>query len=71
MAAKGRHRIGMFTLPFTPQPKAALPTAPLAQKNLASAGLFCNAPGEIRTPDLRFRRPTLYPAELLARSDQV
>ena len=25
-----------------------------------------NAPGEIRTPDLRFRRPTLYPAELRA-----
>jgi hypothetical protein len=31
-------------------------------------GLVCevSAPGEIRTPDLRFRRPTLYPAELLA-----
>jgi site-specific DNA recombinase len=28
------------------------------------------APGEIRTPDLRFRRPTLYPAELLAQGDQ-
>src|SRR5947209_95684 len=27
---------------------------------------FCDAPGEIRTPDLRFRRPTLYPAELRA-----
>ena len=27
---------------------------------------FYNAPGEIRTPDLRFRRPTLYPAELRA-----
>ena len=26
------------------------------------------APGEIRTPDLRFRRPTLYPAELRALS---
>jgi hypothetical protein len=26
------------------------------------------APGEIRTPDLRFRRPTLYPAELRAQS---
>jgi hypothetical protein len=25
-----------------------------------------SAPGEIRTPDLRFRRPTLYPAELRA-----
>ena len=29
------------------------------------------APGEIRTPDLRFRRPTLYPAELLAQSRPV
>ncbi len=27
-----------------------------------------DAPGEIRTPDLRFRRPTLYPAELLAQT---
>src|ERR1700761_1019417 len=32
---------------------------------------FCDAPGEIRTPDLRFRRPTLYPAELRARGRQV
>jgi hypothetical protein len=30
------------------------------------AGLSESAPGEIRTPDLRFRRPTLYPAELRA-----
>jgi hypothetical protein len=29
---------------------------------------FGSAPGEIRTPDLRFRRPTLYPAELRALS---
>jgi hypothetical protein len=29
---------------------------------------FPSAPGEIRTPDLRFRRPTLYPAELRALS---
>ncbi len=27
------------------------------------------APGEIRTPDLRIRSPTLYPAELRARID--
>ena len=33
--------------------------------------VFRNAPGEIRTPDLRFRRPTLYPAELRARGGQV
>jgi hypothetical protein len=25
------------------------------------------APGEVRTPDLWFRRPSLYPAELRAR----
>src|SRR5581483_11143013 len=36
------------------------------QKSPAVRG-FCSAPGEIRTPDLRFRRPTLYPAELRAR----
>ena len=30
-----------------------------------------HAPGEIRTPDLRFRRPTLYPAELRAQSPLV
>jgi hypothetical protein len=29
-------------------------------------GYLASAPGEIRTPDLRFRRPTLYPAELRA-----
>ncbi len=29
-------------------------------------GRTASAPGEIRTPDLRFRRPTLYPAELRA-----
>ena len=28
--------------------------------------LFVGAPQEIRTPGLRFRRPTLYPAELAA-----
>jgi hypothetical protein len=34
----------------------------------ASIGGFSYAPGEIRTPDLRFRRPTLYPAELQAQN---
>ena len=28
--------------------------------------VVCGAPGEIRTPDLRIRSPTLYPAELQA-----
>jgi integrase len=41
-------------------------TAPGKQKGPVLRGLF-SAPGEIRTPDLRFRRPTLYPAELRAR----
>ena len=36
-----------------------------------SSAPFSHAPGEIRTPDLRFRRPTLYPAELRAQSRQV
>jgi hypothetical protein len=31
------------------------------------AGGLSSAPEGIRTPDLRFRRPTLYPAELRAR----
>jgi hypothetical protein len=35
------------------------------RKSPAERG-FYSAPGEIRTPDLRFRRPTLYPAELRA-----
>ena len=39
--------------------------APRRAKPRRSGG-FLSAPGEIRTPDLRFRRPTLYPAELRA-----
>jgi hypothetical protein len=35
-------------------------------KNTGDLRDFSYAPGEIRTPDLRFRRPTLYPAELRA-----
>ena len=31
--------------------------------------IFSSAPEGIRTPDLRFRRPTLYPAELRARAN--
>ena len=30
------------------------------------AGVFCSAPDRIRTCDLWFRRPTLYPTELQA-----
>jgi hypothetical protein len=44
--------------------------APLLRPNGRTAvnpGDSASAPGEIRTPDLRFRRPTLYPAELRAR----
>ena len=37
-----------------------------ATKRPASAGLFSYAPDRTRTCDLRFRRPTLYPPELLA-----
>jgi hypothetical protein len=36
------------------------------QKSAVVADSTESAPGEIRTPDLRFRRPTLYPAELRA-----
>src|SRR6195952_439552 len=36
-------------------------------KSRAPRGSRRNAPDRIRTCDLRFRRPTLYPAELLAR----
>src|ERR1700689_1167264 len=39
------------------------------QGKTARRGEEMHAPGEIRTPDLRFRRPTLYPAELLAQSE--
>ena len=39
------------------------------QRLLAFAVLYRNgAPGQIRTGDLRLRRPTLYPAELRARN---
>jgi hypothetical protein len=38
MAAKGRHRIGIFTLPFTPQPWTALLGNLVAQKTPAERG---------------------------------
>jgi hypothetical protein len=38
----------------------------LNDESPAVAGLSCDAPERIRTSDLRFRRPTLYPAELRA-----
>ena len=40
--------------------------SPLQGQTPVFTGDSCSAPGEIRTPDLRFRRPTLYPAELRA-----
>src|SRR2546429_7449144 len=59
---------GLFALAFTPAHKYGGRTARRPKKSPALAGLFTSAPGEIRTPDLRFRRPTLYPAELRARA---
>ena len=46
--------------------RADASTAPENEKSPAVAGLFVSAPERIRTSDLRFRRPTLYPAELRA-----
>lgn len=43
---------------LTPNAFQALPEAPLVYL------LLIGTPGEIRTPDLWFRRPLLYPAEL-------
>ena len=40
----------------------------LERQKPRKCGTSEGAPGEIRTPDLRFRRPTLYPAELRALS---
>ena len=45
---------------------AKRPLAPLNNESPALAGPSYNAPDRIRTCDLRFRRPTLYPAELQA-----
>ena len=38
------------------------------QRKLFAAGFSIDAPERIRTSDLRFRRPTLYPAELRAQA---
>ena len=55
------------TLPLSlpPRRNRPRPSAYRTRKPRLS-GASCSAPGEIRTPDLRFRRPTLYPAELRA-----
>ncbi len=59
--------------PYTPRPvgntigNTERPPARLPNSKYAYLLGFSSAPGEIRTPDLRFRRPTLYPAELRAR----
>src|SRR5207248_11603671 len=50
---------------FRPGPSHATAEKPTVSR------AFQSAPGEIRTPDLRFRRPTLYPAELRAQSNVV
>jgi hypothetical protein len=51
MAAKGRHRIGMFTLSFTLQPRTALPASPRAQKTPSERGFSA-------TRQERFELPT-------------
>ncbi len=59
-----------------PQPRRAIPRPHLRPRGLNAyrkptvSSEFSYAPGEIRTPDLRFRRPTLYPAELRALADR-
>jgi len=55
----------MFALSFT---QRAIPTVSgyLQQKKGPYLEAFRHAPERIRTSDLRFRRPTLYPAELRA-----
>jgi hypothetical protein len=61
----------LFALPFTPWAPKRLGGSlrqTETEKRAISSG-FLSAPGEIRTPDLRFRRPTLYPAELRALID--
>ena len=66
--------LGLHSSPLTPQivrPRdrfgtySRVPRPETQTKKPRCAGLY-SAPGEIRTPDLRFRRPTLYPAELRA-----
>ena len=50
------------------------PSGPITHRRIDTtlvATASPSAPGEIRTPDLRFRRPTLYPAELRARGSRV
>src|SRR4051812_1197840 len=42
---------------------------PPERENPRGCGGFGSAPERIRTSDLRFRRPTLYPAELRAQRD--
>ena len=56
---------------LNPSPRTCHLCAPDGVDNTRSLGGQVDAPGGIRTPDLRFRRPTLYPAELRAQSGLV
>jgi hypothetical protein len=67
-AARRRVR-HLFTLSFTPA-RTRLGDVARSCRSSRNLRALPSAPGEIRTPDLRFRRPTLYPAELRARRDQ-
>ena len=68
-AGRPRSRRRSFALPFAPAPTALSASRSRDEENPTGAGFSSDAPGEIRTPDLRFRRPTLYPAELRALMD--
>ncbi len=55
--------------PHEPDERAALPhSASAIRSDLGLSRGFLSAPDRIRTCDLRFRRPTLYPAELRAQT---
>ena len=52
--------------PFPSVPTRRWPTGRSSARIWLTRALSCSAPERIRTSDLRFRRPTLYPAELRA-----
>ena len=51
----------MFIAIYWVNLKVANQQKTLHRRNPAFAGLFIHAPEAIRTPDARFRKPTLYP----------
>jgi hypothetical protein len=61
----------MFALALAPMARWEMTKPSQNTRSPANAGLSCDAPERIRTSDLRFRRPTLYPAELRAQRDVV